>query len=67
MKTYNIFKELNAKGIRKVTEENRVDAITVPTPLYEPSHTYEFGEDPDQPAVTMTQYAAKQYTKWLSD
>jgi sulfatase modifying factor 1 len=28
--------------------------------------TYYAGEDPDQPAVTMTQYAAKQYTKWLS-
>ena len=43
-----------------------VDAITSPTPLYEPSFTYYPGEEPDQPAVTMTQYAAKQYTKWLS-
>ena len=43
-----------------------IDAFTVPTPLYEPSVTYESGEDPRQPAVTMTQYAAKQYTKWLS-
>ncbi len=42
------------------------DAITVPTPLYDPSTTFEHGEDPRQPAATMTQYAAKQYTKWLS-
>ncbi len=42
------------------------DAITAPTRLYEPSFTFEKGQDPRQPAVTMTQYAAKQYTKWLS-
>jgi formylglycine-generating enzyme len=49
------------------TEEKwGVDAVTSATPLYDPSFTYGTGEEPDQPAVTMTQYAAKQYTKWLS-
>ncbi len=43
-----------------------VDAITVPTPLYEPEITFELGEDDQQPAATMSPYAAKQYTKWLS-
>lgn len=43
-----------------------VDAITAPTALYDPSTTYMSGEDPELPAVTMTVYAAKQYTKWLS-
>ncbi len=43
-----------------------VDAFTCPTPLYDPSFTYEAGDADDLPAVTMTQYAAKQYTKWLS-
>ncbi|WP_197529222.1 formylglycine-generating enzyme family protein [Aeoliella mucimassa] len=43
-----------------------LDGITAPTPLYDPSTTYEFGEDPDMPATTMTPYAAKQFTKWLS-
>jgi sulfatase modifying factor 1 len=43
-----------------------VDAVTSPTPLYMPDHTYMAGDQPDQPAVTMTQYAARQYTKWLS-
>jgi hypothetical protein len=28
--------------------------------------TYTNGEEPELPAVTMTQYAARQYTKWLS-
>lgn len=66
MGLYKIFKALQSQKIRRVTDDNRVDAITVPTPLYEPDHTFEFGDDPDQPAVTMTQYAAKQYSKWLS-
>jgi formylglycine-generating enzyme len=43
-----------------------VDAVTCPTPLYDSSFTYGPGEEPKQPAVTMTQFAAKQYTKWLS-
>jgi sulfatase modifying factor 1 len=66
MRCYRVFKDLSSSGIRQVTESNGVDAVTVPTPLYDPSHTYEHGDDPQQPAVTMTQYAAKQYTKWLS-
>lgn len=66
MKTYDVFKRMTAQGVRTVSESNKADAITAPTPLYEPSHTFEFGDDPKQPAVTMTQYAAKQYTKWLS-
>ncbi|MFN9986309.1 MAG: formylglycine-generating enzyme family protein [Pirellula sp.] len=66
MKSYDIFKRLSRQGVRKAKNLAQSDAITVPTPLYEPSHTYEYGDDPQQPAVTMTQYAAKQYTKWLS-
>ncbi len=66
MGMYNVFKDLSRRKVRSITADNRVDAITAPTPLYEPSHTYELGDDPQQPAVTMTQYAAKQYTKWLS-
>lgn len=43
-----------------------VDAVTSPTPLYDPGTTYESGEDPDLPAVTMTPFAAQQFTKWLA-
>ncbi|HUP82309.1 MAG TPA: SUMF1/EgtB/PvdO family nonheme iron enzyme [Pirellula sp.] len=66
MTSYDVFKKLSGAGIRQVTVDNRVDAITVPTPLYDPAKTYEYGDDKSQPAVTMTQYSAKQYTKWLS-
>ncbi|MBW3596998.1 MAG: formylglycine-generating enzyme family protein [Planctomycetes bacterium] len=66
MKLYTVLKEFQARQVRLVTDENKVDAITVPTALYEPSITFEFGEDPQLPAVTMTQLSAKQYTKWLS-
>ena len=66
MNLYDAFKSFQAEGIRKVDDKNKVDAITAPTKLYEPDHTFEFGERDEQAAVTMTQYAARQYTKWLS-
>lgn len=66
MKLYAIFKEFESKGQRVVSTDDLTDAITAPTELYEPSFTYEYGNEPEQPAVTMTQYAAQQYTKWLS-
>ncbi|MEC8338683.1 MAG: SUMF1/EgtB/PvdO family nonheme iron enzyme, partial [Planctomycetota bacterium] len=52
------------KHLQRMPED--VDAITAPTELYEPDITYEYGSDAKQPAVTMTQYAAKQYSKWIS-
>ncbi len=66
MSMYQLFKNLESKGLRRVDGSNAVDAVTAPTELYDPSFTFEFGQEPDLPAVTMTQYAAKQYTKWLS-
>lgn len=51
---------------KHLTDGAEIDAFTCPTPLYDPSFTYEAGDADDCPAVTMTQYAAKQYTKWLS-
>jgi formylglycine-generating enzyme required for sulfatase activity len=66
MNLYSVFKEFETHKIRPVTKENALDAITAPTELYDPTFTFEFGDDPQLPAVTMTQYAAKQYTKWLS-
>ncbi len=66
MKLYAIFKEFEGRGQRLVDLNDLSDAITAPTELYEPTFTYEYGSEPQQPAVTMTQYAAQQYTKWLS-
>ena len=66
MGLYSIFKEFEGRGERTVDPEKMVDAITAPTPLYSPDHTFEYGEEPEQAAVSMTQYAAQQFTKWLS-
>lgn len=66
MDMYSPFKAFEAAGIRPVTPGNEIDAITAPTPLHDPSVTYERGQNPQHPAVSMTQYGAKQYTQWLS-
>ena len=60
------FEKFGEQNIRPITDDNQVDAVTAPSKLYEPSFTYGAGEEPNQPAVSMSQYAAKQYTKWLS-
>lgn len=61
-----VFERFDDLGVRPVTDANRVDAVSAPSRLYEPSFTFTAGEDPDLPAVSMKQFAAKQYTKWLS-
>ncbi|QDV27259.1 formylglycine-generating enzyme family protein [Aureliella helgolandensis] len=71
MSMYKLFKDLESRGgvdtgVQKINESNLVDAVTAPTELYDSSFTFEFGQDDKLPAVTMTQYSAKQYTKWLS-
>ncbi len=66
MKLDKVFKAFEQKKIREVTAENKVDAITAPSALYDPSFTFEAGDAPTEPAASMTQFAAKQYTKWLS-
>lgn len=49
-----------------MTPDNIADAVTAPSNLYDPTTTFSKGEDPQQPAVTMTQFSARQYTKWLT-
>jgi len=66
MHLYSEFGALKRYGLRVVTAENEIDAMTCPSPLYRASFTFEEGDADDEPAATMTQYAAKQYTKWLS-
>jgi len=66
MSMYRLFNSITRKGLRKVDASNEVDAVTAPTELYDSTFTYKFGQDAELPAVTMTQFAAKQYTKWLS-
>ena len=66
MKLCSIFEQFDDQDIRQVNEENKIDAISAPSKLYDPSFTFQSGEEPEQPAVSMSQFAAKQYTKWLS-
>lgn len=61
-----IIKDIQAAGKRIVEDKSSIDAFTCPSPLYDASHTYDEGDEPEQAAATMTQFAAKQYTKWLS-
>ncbi len=65
MKLDRVFKAFRSRNIRQ-TDFSSFDAITAPSSLYDPSFTFEAGEEPDQPAATMSLYAAQQYTKWLS-
>ena len=66
MAACDVFKAMESAGIRPVVADNEADAVTAPSNLYDPTTTFTNGEDPAQPAVTMTQFAARQYTKWLS-
>lgn len=62
----NLFRDLKKKDVAAVRADNKADAVTAPSNLYDPTFTFQFGEEPKQPAITMSQFAAKQYTKWLS-
>ena len=67
MQLDKVFKEFKRRDQRLVKkEEPQVDALTAPSALYDPSFTYDAGQGSDQPAATITQFAAKQYTKFLS-
>ena len=66
MQMEKAIKALQATGVRVVDDSNKIDAVTAPSSLYDPSFTYSAGQEPEQAAATITQFAAKQYTKWLS-
>ena len=66
MLLHDIFKKFESAGIRKVADDRGIDVVTAPSTLYDPSFTFMAGTQDRGPAATMTQFAAKQYTKWLS-
>jgi formylglycine-generating enzyme required for sulfatase activity len=68
MKITDVFKGFEGlqPPLRPVTKDNQADAVTAPSNLYDPTFTFRNGQKPRLPAVTMSQFAAKQYTKWLS-
>ncbi len=61
---------VNARQRIRIPDDQLADAVTYPTPFYDP----EFGPSlkrmggmgPGMPSDIMSQYAARQYTKWLS-
>jgi sulfatase modifying factor 1 len=57
---------LYMKSLRPIPAADHELIVTAPSNLYEPTFTFIKGADPQQPAVTMSQFSAKQYTKWLS-
>jgi sulfatase modifying factor 1 len=66
MEVHDVFKGFETHGMRKITEKHDGLIISAPSNLYDPTFTFINGEELDLPAVSMSQYAAKQYTKWLS-
>jgi formylglycine-generating enzyme len=66
MSACDLFIAMQSAKIRPIDDANRADAVTAPSNLYDPTTTFTNGEEPNLPAVTMTQFAARQYTKWLS-
>ncbi|MBM3953371.1 MAG: formylglycine-generating enzyme family protein [Planctomycetes bacterium] len=66
MAACDLFKAMESARINPVTAANEADAVTAPSNLYDPTTTFTHGEEPLLPAATMTQFAARQYTKWLS-
>ncbi|NBV46987.1 MAG: formylglycine-generating enzyme family protein [Planctomycetia bacterium] len=66
MAACDLFKAMESARINKITPANEADAVTAPSNLYDPTTTFTHGEEPLLPAATMTQFAARQYTKWLS-
>lgn len=60
------FKKLVAEKLIVLKEVDQSTIVTAPSSLYDPTFTFQFGEDPKQPALSMSQFAARQYTKWLS-
>lgn len=66
MSLFDVLKELDVKQLRKAPDPMHAWIVTAPSSLYEPTFTFIKGAEPEQPAVTMSQFAARQYTKWLS-
>ena len=66
MAMHDIFKGFETHKLRLLSEDKNPLVISAPSNLYDTSFTYRNGEEPELPAVSMSQYAVKQYTKWLS-
>lgn len=59
-------REDQAKKRNQVMDLNEVDAVTGPTEVYDTVYNFEFAGEPNSPVPTASQFAARQYTKYLS-
>jgi sulfatase modifying factor 1 len=66
MGMHDKFKRIQKEQLLPVNAARKPWIVTAPSNLYDTGFTYKMGEDPAQPAVTMSHFAARQYTKWLS-
>lgn len=66
---YDHLKQLKATAVLDIPADREADAISVPTPLFAQEAIpiiNRMGREGGYPAASMTQLAAKMYTKWLS-
>lgn len=68
MKLNGVFRKVRRerKLLDPVEDQNQIDAVTAPTPIYDPSYHFHSAKEANYPAHGMTRYCARQYTKWLS-
>ncbi|QEF98492.1 Formylglycine-generating sulfatase enzyme [Stieleria maiorica] len=55
-----------SEGINQANSPTDVDAVTGPTDVYDPDYNFEYSDAPDSPVPTVSQFAARQYTKYLT-
>ncbi len=68
-KMYGLLKELKQSDLREIPPGREADAVSYPTPLFPQEAVpiiMRMGREGGYPAASMTQLAAKMYTKWLS-
>lgn len=63
---YFSHKERTASEILEHPKFDDVDGVSSPTDVYDPKYNFEYASAEDSPVPTASQFAARQYTKWLS-
>jgi formylglycine-generating enzyme required for sulfatase activity len=63
---YDLFQTMATGERERISEQRRVDVVSAPTPIYSPRDRFAGLESLECPAYSMTLFAAKQYTQWLS-
>ncbi len=66
MKLEDVFREFQNIPVPQYAATNLVDSVSAPSAVYDPRSRFEYSRRVDSPAVSMSQFAARQFTKWLS-